>query len=352
LLEESSRIVSRKYKSALVCRDFDIELFSRRKGLDHQGCTFTQCVKIPTMSERIVFMGSPDFAVPTLRYLAQHYHVLGVITQPDRPAGRGKVMSPPAVKVAAKEYGLDILQPNRLKDEWVIERLKSWNPDAIVVAAFGMILRQNILELPKFGCINVHASLLPRWRGAAPIQAAILAGDTVSGITIMQMDAGIDTGGIFKQREIPIEAQDTTESLSTRLAEAGAALLGECLPEIFTGTMKPYPQDETKAIYAPKIEKQSSGLVFTEPAEKLARRVRAYSPWPGSQIMIGDLAIKILQARAISSGILAQGTRGIVEGFPAIGTCEGDLVIEELQPAGKKPMNGKVFLNGFRHWVE
>jgi len=261
-------------------------------------------------------------------------------------------MSPPAVKVAAKEYGLDILQPNRLKDEGVIERLKSWNPDAIVVAAFGMILRQNILELPKFGCINVHASLLPRWRGAAPIQAAILAGDTVSGITIMQMDAGIDTGGIFKQREIPIEAQDTTESLSTRLAEAGAALLGECLPEIFTGTMKPYPQDETKAIYAPKIEKQSSGLVFNEPAEQLARRVRAYFPWPGSRIMIGDLEIKILQARAIPSGILAQGTRGIVEGFPAIGTCEGDLVIEELQPAGKKPMNGKVFLNGFRHWVE
>jgi methionyl-tRNA formyltransferase len=304
------------------------------------------------MSERIVFMGSPDFAVPTLQYLAENFHVMGVITQPDRPSGRGNLMSPPAVKVAAREYGLDILQPNRLKDEGVIDRLKAWNPDAIVVAAFGMILRQNILDLPKFGCINVHASLLPRWRGAAPIQAAILAGDKVSGITIMQMDAGIDTGGIYKQQEILIEARDTTESLGARLAEAGAALLGECLPEVFSGRMTPQPQDETRATYAPKIEKKSSGLVYTEPAEQLARRVRAYFPWPGSQIMIGDLAVKILQARANSSGILAQGTRGIVEGYPAIGTSEGDLLIEELQPAGKKPMNGKVFLNGFRHWVE
>ena len=304
------------------------------------------------MSERIVFMGSPDFAVPTLQYLAENFHVLGVITQPDRPAGRGNLISPPAVKVAARDYGLDILQPNRLKDEGVIERLKAWNPDAIVVAAFGMILRQNILDFPKFGCINVHASLLPRWRGAAPIQAAILAGDTISGITIMKMDAGIDTGGIYKQREILIEAQDTTESLGARLAEAGAALLGECLPEVFAGRITLHPQDETRATYAPKIEKQSSGLVFNEPAEQLARRVRAYFPWPGSQIMIGEMAIKILQARAIYSGILAQGRRGIVQGFPAIGTSEGDLLIEELQPAGKKPMNGKVFLNGFRHWVE
>lgn len=304
------------------------------------------------MSERIVFMGSPDFAVPTLQYLAENFHVMGVITQPDRPSGRGNLMSPPAVKVAAREYGLDIMQPNRLKDEGVIDRLKAWNPDAIVVAAFGMILRQNILDLPKFGCINVHASLLPRWRGAAPIQAAILAGDTFSGITIMKMDAGIDTGGIYKQREILIEAQDTTESFSTRLAEAGAALLGECLPEVFAGRITLHPQDETRATYAPKIEKQSSGLVFNEPAEQLARRVRAYFPWPGSRIMIGDLEMKILQARAIPSGILAQGRRGIVQGFPAIGTSEGDLLIEELQPAGKKPMNGKVFLNGFRHWVE
>jgi methionyl-tRNA formyltransferase len=309
-----------------------------------------RCVKIAPMQERIVFMGSPDFAVPSLKVLVEKFDVMGVVTQPDRPAGRGNSLTPPAVKVAAREYGLNILQPNRLKDEGVIERLQEWNPDAIVVAAFGQILRQNVLELPKFGCINVHASILPRWRGAAPIQAAILAGDALTGVSIMQMDAGIDTGAVFRQREIKIDQMDTAQSLGTRLAEEGAVLLGECLSLIFSGELTANPQDGALATYAPKIEKQMSSLDFSLPAEQLVRMVRAFFPWPGCQVMVEGLLIKIRKAHALTPGSLSPGKRGVYQGFPAIGTSQGDLLLDEIQPAGKNAMPGNVFMNGFRQW--
>ncbi len=302
------------------------------------------------MGKSIVFMGSPDFAVPTLEFLAGNFAIMGVVTQPDRPAGRGKVLTPPPVKISALKYGLEIIQPTRLRDPGVFEKLQEWNPDAIIVAAFGQILRENVLNLPPYGCINVHASLLPRWRGAAPIQAAILSGDEVTGITIMQMDAGIDTGRIFSQKELPIKENETGIELGNRLAKLGAELLGETLPRIITGQLPTFPQDDSLATYAPKIEKSMGELDFSHSSAQLLRNIRAFHPWPGTQFNLDGQVIKVIKARAVLPGILFPGKRGLHEGLPAIGTGDGDLVIEELQLAGKKPMTGKAFLQGFKHW--
>jgi methionyl-tRNA formyltransferase len=303
------------------------------------------------MSTRIVFMGSPVFAVPILEALFHAYQVTGVVTQPDRPSGRGKILTSPPVKNLAVKFGLEILQPVKLKDPDVFEKLVSWKPEVIVLAAFGQILRQNVLDLPPFGCINVHASLLPRWRGAAPIQAAIMAGDQVSGVSIMQMDPGIDTGGVFSKAEVYIEAKDTSETLTAKLAQTGASLLIETLPGIITGDIKPMPQDETRATYAPKIEKSEGVLDFSQDAIMLERKVRAFYPWPGSSYQIDGEPLKILGSRIHIPGILPVGQRGIIEGFPAIGTRNGDLVLTEVQPAGKNRMAGNDFLRGYRQWV-
>ncbi len=295
-------------------------------------------------------MGSPDFAVPALEFLAGNYTIEGVVTQPDRPAGRGKFITPPPVKISALEYGLEIIQPNRLRDPGVFEKLQEWNPDAIIVAAFGQILRENVLNLPAYGCINVHASLLPRWRGAAPIQAAILSGDEVTGISIMQMDAGIDTGRIFSQKELLIKENETAIELGNRLAQLGAELLGETLPRIFSGQQSTFPQDDSLATYAPKIEKSMGELDFSLSSEQLHRNIRAFYPWPGTQFNLDGQVIKVIKARVVLPGDLFPGKRGLDQGLPAIGTGHGDLVIEELQPAGKKPMTGKAFLQGFKNW--
>jgi methionyl-tRNA formyltransferase len=185
----------------------------------------TACVKIENMKPRIVFMGSPEFALPIIQELWKNYPIVGIVTQPDRPAGRGRILTPPPVKQLALELGLEFIQPEKLKEPAAQEKLQSWQPDLIVVAAFGQILRKSVLELPQYGCINVHASLLPRWRGAAPIQAAILNGDERTGITIMKMDPGVDTGPILRQDSLEIRSDDTAESLSNRLAPIGARLL-------------------------------------------------------------------------------------------------------------------------------
>jgi methionyl-tRNA formyltransferase len=237
-----------------------------------------------------------------------------------------------------------------LRDPGVFEKLQEWNSDAIIVAAFGQILRENVLQLPAFGCINVHASLLPRWRGAAPIQAAILSGDEVSGITIMQMDAGIDTGRIFSQKELTIKENETAIELGNRLAKLGAELLGETLPRIFSGQQSTFPQDDSLATYAPKIEKSMGELDFSLSSAQLLRNIRAFHPWPGTQLNLDGQVIKVIKAWAVIPGNLFPGKRGLHEGLPAIGTGDGDLVIEELQPAGKKPMTGKAFLQGFKNW--
>ncbi len=305
-----------------------------------------------TSNHRVIFMGSPDFAVPILKSLAMNYQLVGVVTQPDRPAGRGKKLSPPPVKLAALEFGLPVIQPEKLKEPGIFETLENWRPDVIVVAAFGQILRQNVLGLPEFGCINVHASLLPRWRGAAPVQAAILHGDSVSGVTIMKMDAGIDTGAILAQSPCPLAPQETALSLSEKLSVMGADLLIKILPDYLSGKLSPVPQDESRATYAGLIKKEMGLLDFQKPAAELERQVRAFLPWPGSTFFLEDQPCKVMRASVVQSDHgRAPGTFTILNGFPAVYCGEDCLVLEEIQPSGKKPMNGKDFLRGYTRWV-
>jgi methionyl-tRNA formyltransferase len=301
------------------------------------------------MTNRIVFMGSPEFSVPILKALGQNYRVVGVITQPDKPAGRGRILTPPPVKVCAQSLNIEVIQPNRLREPDALAKLESWAPDLIVVAAFGQILRQNVLDLPQYGCVNVHASLLPRWRGAAPIQAAILHNDPKTGITIMKMDAGIDTGAMLSQEEMMIEPEDTAQSLGVRLAEAGADLLLKTLPVYLSGKITPIPQEESKSTYAPMLKKEEGLLDFSQPAADLVCKVRAFNPWPGAYTIWNNEMLKIHRAHAsaISSSV---GTRTIIDKMPAIGASSGWLILDEVQPAGKKSMPGKIFLQGARNW--
>ncbi len=308
--------------------------------------------KIPGMEPRVVFMGSPDFAVPSLKALAESVELVGVVTQPDRPAGRGRSVTPPPVKVVAQELTLPVLQPRSLRDPGSFEVLQSWRPDLCVVTAFGQILRTNVLDLPRHGCVNVHASLLPRWRGAAPIQAAILAGDKETGVTIMKMDAGVDTGPILSQRAIPIKDDDTAGSLSPLIAQLGATLLLETLPVYLSGELKPRPQDHGGATHAPMLSKADGELDFRQPAEKLARMVRAYTPWPGTFTRWQGDILKIRRAHAVNGQAGSPGQTEIRGGKPAILTPAGSLVLDEVQPAGKQRMSGDAFLRGARGWGE
>ncbi len=296
-------------------------------------------------------MGSPAFALPTLRALYENYTLIGVVTQPDRRAGRGKRLTPPPVKTLALELGLPIMQPRRLSEAGAMEQLRLWSPDLIVVAAFGQILRPDVLELPPYGCINVHASLLPRWRGASPVQAAILAGDAETGVTIMRMDEGVDTGPILSQRAIAIRPEDTAASLGARLADLGAELLLETLPLYLKGKIAPQPQPEEGATYAPLLQKEDGRLDFSRPVAELERRVRAMYPWPVAFMEWDGRRLRVLRARVGEGKSPAPGTRLIVQGRPAVGAADGVLILEEVQPAGKKAMPGKAFLAGAREWV-
>jgi methionyl-tRNA formyltransferase len=300
-------------------------------------------------SPRIVFMGSPEFAVHSLKRLAAHYSIVGVITQPDRPAGRKRKLTAPPVKVAAELLGLPVAQPERLRAPEAWTQLTTWSPDLIVVAAYGQILRQKVLDLPEFGCLNVHASLLPRWRGAAPIHAAIREGDLESGVTIMKMDAGLDTGPILSQRAVKIETDQTGADLTETLASLGAELLVDTLPSYLAGQLMPEPQDNQHSTYAPMLKKSDGELDFQQSAAYLARLVRAYQPWPGAFMKWQDQLLKVHAARS-ESGQANPGTRLIWNKWPAIGTAQGLLILETVQPAGKKPVTGQVFLNGARSW--
>ncbi len=295
-------------------------------------------------------MGSPEFALPTLAGLAKQYQVVGVVTQPDREAGRGRLLTPPPVKVLAQELGLPVIQPLRLKQPEALAQLQVWQPDLMVVAAFGQILRQNVLDLPRLGCINVHASLLPRWRGAAPIQAAILEGDAETGVSIMKMDAGVDTGAVLAQRVERIGGQDTAESLGERLAQMGADLLLEVLPAYCAGHLQAVAQDEVQATYVRMLKKEDGELRFCEPVERLERQVRAMSPWPGAFLLWQGQPLKVLRAEACLGGAWAIAECGQEQGWPVIGAQGGRLLLREVQPAGKKAMSGAVFLRGARTW--
>ncbi len=302
---------------------------------------------------RIVFMGSPEFALPTLNLLAQRYQVVGVVTQPDRPAGRGKILTPPPVKTLAIGLNIPVMQPENIKEPPAMEQLQAWQPDLIIVAAFGQILRQNVLGLPPLGCINIHASLLPRWRGAAPIQAAILNGDTQTGITIMMMDAGVDTGAILSQRSEPIMEDDTAGILGERLAKIGADLLLETLPAYIDKSITPKNQPEQGITYAPMLKKEEARLDFSQSAQSLDRKIRAYNPWPGAFTIWRGNPLKLLKSHVLESPSASPAIPGatlVIEQKPAIHTSNGILVLDEVQPAGKKIMSGHVFLQGARSW--
>ena len=305
------------------------------------------------MSIRMVFMGSPDFALPSLSGLAaaRTYQVAGVVTQPDRASGRGRGLKSPPVKTLALELNIPIMQPEKLRAPESMDQLRAWDPDLIVVAAFGQILKKDVLDLPRYGCINVHASLLPRWRGAAPINAAILAGDEETGVTIMQMDVGLDTGPMLAKRSIRIKPDDTTGSAVQALSTLGADLLLETLPNYISGNLKGIPQPAEGVTYAPMLKKEDGLLDFTRSAVELERRVRAMNPWPGAWFEWNGNPLKVLRASVASEEkSLVSGNRFTVEGRPAVMSAAGALILDEVQPAGRKIMSGKSFLAGARDW--
>ena len=295
-------------------------------------------------------MGSPDFSLPTLRQLAQIYQVVGVVTQPDRASGRGRELKAPPVKLLAQELNIPVIQPQKLREPEAMQQLREWNPDLIVVAAFGQILKKDVLDLPKFGCINVHASLLPRWRGAAPINAAVLAGDEETGVTIMKMDVGLDTGPMLSMKRIRIKPDDTAGSLFDALSTLGADLLIETLPVYMDGKIEPEPQPEDGATYAPMLKKEDGRLDFNQSAIELERRIRAMIPWPGAWFEWNGNLLKVSRGVVNEGRGKEVGSRLIVDGRPAVRCADGILILDEVQPPGKKVMPGKAFLSGARDW--
>jgi methionyl-tRNA formyltransferase len=295
----------------------------------------------------IVFMGTPEFAVPILAKLTQQFEVVGVFTQPDKPAGRGQHLTAPPVKPFARERGLRVFQPRTLRDEAVQAQLAKLAPEGIVVAAYGLLLPKSILDLPPHGCVNVHASLLPRYRGAAPIPAAILEGESETGITLMRMDEGLDTGPMIAQLIIPIRPDDTTGSLSMRLAELGARMAVEVLPHWIAGDITPLPQDESRATFAPKLNKADGRLDWSQSAIALDRRVRAFSPWPGTFTRWNSKLLRILSAQVTNLG--SHGAAGLVvkDGHDiGVVTGAGTLRLVEIQLEGKRAMSAPDFARG------
>ena len=295
---------------------------------------------------RVVFMGSPVFAVPSLRALVARFEVAGVVTQPDRPAGRGRRMRSPEVKQVALELSIPVFQPARLQGPEVVGQLEAWRPQVIVVAAFGQLIPRSILALPDLGCLNVHPSLLPRWRGASPIQAAILNGDTETGVTIMRLDAGLDTGPIVAQTRLALDNEVTGGELSLQLAEVGADLLTDTLPAYVIGEIQPVPQDEAQATYAPALAKTAGELDFTKSASELARQVRAFEPRPASFLNWSGGRLIVRQARAIPAKQAPPGEVLVAEGYPAVATADGLLQLEAVQPEGRGVMDGRSFVRG------
>ncbi len=292
-------------------------------------------------------MGTPEFAVPSLQALIATQEVVGVVTQPDRPAGRGRQLQPSAVKVAAEAAGIPVYQPKSLRKEETAVPLHQWQPDIIVVAAFGQILRPHVLNLPSHGCLNVHASLLPRWRGAAPIQHALLAGDAQTGITLMQMDVGLDTGAMYVREAIPITRQDTAATLHDRLAALGGAMLRAHLDDIVHGRITPTPQDDSQSTYAPMISKEDGQIDWTKTAVALDRHIRAMTPWPSAFTTWNGHTLKILAAQ-VHDHPIPPGLPGQVcqPEAPYVITGSGSLLLQTVQLAGKKAVSIADFVHG------
>ena len=301
----------------------------------------------------VVFAGTPEFAVPTLNaIIAAGHAVLAVYTQPDRPAGRGRQLTHSPVKHFALEHGLPVRQPASLKPETETAALRQLRPDVMIIVAYGLILPQTILDVPALGCLNVHASLLPRWRGAAPIQRAIEAGDKVTGVTIMQMNAGLDTGDILAMVETPIHETDTAQVLHDRLAQLGAAALVDTLQQLGNGTARARRQDDALACYAAKLSKEQALIDWQLPAGLLQRRVCAFNPWPMAHARLHGRTLRIWEAapvdaslsgdrQAIPGTIVAMDSRGI-----HVQTGDGILVLTRLQLEGSKPLTAEAFGHG------
>lgn len=294
-------------------------------------------------------MGTPEFAVPSLQFLIHTQEVVGVVTQPDRPAGRGRRLQPPPVKVIAEQASLPIYQPNSMKTMESSFQISEWQPELIVVAAYGQILRAHMLELPARGCLNIHASLLPRWRGASPIQHAILAGDEQTGISLMQMDESMDTGPVFATLRLPIEDEDNAATLHDKLAQAGADILAAHLEAILAGRLVPIPQDDALATYAPLIKKTDGEIDWHGDSLRLDRHVRAMTPWPGAFTFWKGKRLKILAARPLTNRRLPDGPPGRIvlhdDLIIVLGTS-GGLQLLTVQLAGKSAMPVDNFVRG------
>ncbi|EPL6456976.1 MULTISPECIES: methionyl-tRNA formyltransferase [Providencia] len=307
------------------------------------------------MSEplKIIFAGTPDFAAKHLAALLETQHqIVGVLTRHDKPAGRGKKLTPSPVKVLAQEHDIPVFQPVSLRDAENQQWLKDRNADLMIVVAYGLILPQAVLDIPRLGCLNVHGSLLPRWRGAAPIQRSIWAGDAETGVTIMQMDAGLDTGDMLYKAVCPITADDTSATLYEKLAVTGPKALIHTVDMLSSGQCTPEKQDDTLANYAEKLSKEEARIDWQQDAAHIERCIRAFNPWPMSYFMVQEQLIKVWQAEVIDDSqgkqpgtIISADKNGI-----CIATGNGILNITQLQPPGKKAMSAQDILNSRREW--
>ncbi|WP_026692082.1 methionyl-tRNA formyltransferase [Peribacillus kribbensis] len=299
---------------------------------------------------KIVFMGTPDFSVPVLRRLIDEgYEVIAAVTQPDRPVGRKRVLTPPPVKVEALKHGILVLQPEKVREEEELNRILELNPDLIVTAAFGQILPKKLLDAPKHGCINVHASLLPELRGGAPIHYAILQGKEKTGITIMYMAEKLDAGDILTQVEVPIEEEDNVGTLFDKLSAAGADLLSETLPKLLAGGLAPIPQDEEKATFAPNIKREQEKLDWNRTGEEIYNHIRGLNPWPAAYTTFKGEVWKVWNSQKINSKKAAAPGEiaDLAEDGLIVGTGNDCFIkITELQPAGKKKMSARDYLRG------
>lgn len=298
---------------------------------------------------RVVFMGTPEFAVPTLQALIDHHQVIGVVTQPDKQRGRGKKVQFPPVKEKAVEYDLPVYQPQKARDEEFIAILKDLNPDVIVVVAYGQILPESILNIPKYGCINVHGSLLPKYRGAAPIQWSVLDGEEKTGITTMYMEKGLDTGDMIEKAELVLDAKETAGSLHDKLMVMGADLLLSTLEKLENKTAVRIKQDDSKSCYAKMLTKEMGQVDFTKPAKEIERLIRGLNPWPSAYTSMNGKTMKLWDADVIECDVKEEPGTVIDVTKDAIVTATGKdaLALKEIQLAGKKRMKVSAFLLGY-----
>ncbi|MBP1930722.1 methionyl-tRNA formyltransferase [Ammoniphilus resinae] len=300
---------------------------------------------------QIVFMGTPDFAVPCLEQLISNgYSVTEVVTQPDRPKGRKKEMTPPPVKVAALKYQIPVFQPEKLRDQEAVEHILSLKPDLIVTAAYGQILPKEIIQLPKYGCINVHASLLPKYRGGAPIHKSIIDGETETGVTIMYMVEKLDAGDILTQVKVPIESTDTVGTVHDKLAEVGSGLLLETIPRLIKGELNPIKQDETKVSFAWNIKREDEKINWNKPAWEIYNQIRGLNPWPVAYTLLNEDVFKVWWADIIDLEKKSEDRPGTILEVSSDGievACgKGILRLLEVQPAGKKKLSASDFVRG------